>query len=354
MRAISFGRATATAILLALVALVVLYLIPSSKYYVFIPDRAHALAPLVSVQGKKQPSEQGGVYFVDVRFRKARLLEQLLDRPLASGATLEPAIEVTGGASERQQRRIDLNQMQQSQRIAAAVALDRVGYHVRIRLPRVVVERVSAGVPAKKVLKPGDALLAVDDKRVTTLGRLHVLIAAHEPGDRLRLRFDRDGVVRSATVRTVPNPRDTRVPVIGIIVTEKGGGVGRLPLKVRIDTSGVGGPSAGLAFALDLMEELGHNVDHGYKVAATGELGLDGSVLPIGAVKQKTLGAKQANVDVFLVPAGQNAQEARKYADGLRIIPVHSFPQALHALATLPPKRLKSVAQNSPQTAETS
>src|SRR5690242_15439806 len=142
MRKFSFGRATVTAVLLAVVVLLVLYLIPSSKYYVFIPDRAHALSSLVTVSGKPQSSEPGGIYFVDVRFRKARLLEQLLDRPLASGATLEPTVQVTGGASESQQRRIDLNQMEQSQQIAAAVALNRAGYHVAIRLPHVVVDSV--------------------------------------------------------------------------------------------------------------------------------------------------------------------------------------------------------------------
>ena len=71
---------------------------------------------------------------------------------------------------------------------------------------------------------------------------------------------------------------------------------------------------------------------------ATGELALDGTVVPIGAVKQKAIGAKEAGVDVFLVPAGSNAREARKYAGGLKIIPVKSFPQALLELATLPLK----------------
>jgi len=109
-----------------------------------------------------------------------------------------------------------------------------------------------------------------------------------------------------------------------------------LPVKIKIDAGGVGGPSAGLAFALDILQELGRNVTHGNRVAATGELGLDGTVGPIGGVKQKTLGVRKAGVDVFLVPAGQNAQEARRYADGLKIIPVKNFPQALRALATLP------------------
>jgi PDZ domain-containing protein len=228
--------------------------------------------------------------------------------------------------------------MAQSQKIAAAVALNRAGYHVRIRLPRVVVDRVTAGVPASKVLRSGDAIVAVGGVRVTSLGRLHDLIATHRPGKTLRLRIDRRATVRTVSVRTIASPSDRRQAVIGILVSEQDGRVGRLPVTVRIDTSGVGGPSAGLAFALGLMEELGRNVDHGYKVAATGELDLDGSVVPIGGVKQKTIGARQAHVDVFLVPAGGNAQEARKYAHGLKIIPVKSFPQALHALATLPPK----------------
>src|SRR5262249_56831511 len=91
----------------------------------------------------------------------------------------------------------------------------------------------------------------------------------------------------------------------------------------------------GLRFALDVYEQLGHRVDNGLKIAATGELDLDGSVAPIGGVKQKTFGARAAGVDVFLVPAGENAAEARKYAGGLRIIPVESFQQALRALATV-------------------
>jgi PDZ domain-containing protein len=109
-----------------------------------------------------------------------------------------------------------------------------------------------------------------------------------------------------------------------------------LPLAVRIDAGNVGGPSAGLAFALQVYEEEGHDVVRGNRVAATGEIFADGSVGPIGGIKQKTIGARQAGVDAFLVPAGQNARDARKYAHGLRIIPVETFPQALRALATLP------------------
>ena len=71
-------------------------------------------------------------------------------------------------------------------------------------------------------------------------------------------------------------------------------------------------------------------------MAATGEMEFNGVVAPIGGIKQKTYGVRQAGADVFLVPAGQNARDARRYAGPVHIIPVHNLNQALHALATLP------------------
>jgi len=136
-------------------------------------------------------------------------------------------------------------------------------------------------------------------------------------------------------VQTVADPADPHRAIVGFSPDQAA--LIRLPLRVQIDAGNVGGPSAGLAFALEVMEELGHNVDRGYKVAATGQMELDGTVSAIGGVKQKTFGVREAKADVFLVPAaGDNAAEARRYAHGLRIIAVKSFPQALRALATLP------------------
>ena len=336
MRSLTPARAAGAGLLLAVIALSVLYLIPSNNYYVFLPDRAHPLEPLVSIDGQHPKDAKGGLYFVDVRFLKAHLLEDLLGRPLARGATLLPKREVLGDATPSQAQQIDVTEMQDSQKIAAAVALMRLGYHVPIRLPNVVVRGVLKKAPSARVLKPGDKLLAINGKQVHSLGRLHSLIASHRPGDSITVTYRRAGHTATESIRTIRSLDDKRQAALGILVAEAGGSIGKLPVKIRINIQDVGGPSAGLAFALDLTQELGHNVDHGYKVAATGELALDGSVLPIGAAKQKTIGAHDAGVDVFLVPAGSNARVARKYADGLKIIPVKSFPQALHALATLP------------------
>jgi PDZ domain-containing protein len=148
---------------------------------------------------------------------------------------------------------------------------------------------------------------------------------------------------RRIAIKTVADEKVPTRPIIGVLTTctlPSSTRIG-LPLPVHIDLGQVGGPSAGLAFALDVVEELGHNVDRGYKVAATGEICVDGTVAAVGGLKQKTIGAKRAGMDVFLVPAGENASEARRYAGGMRVMPVNSFRQALRRLATLPPKQAK-------------
>jgi PDZ domain-containing protein len=104
------------------------------------------------------------------------------------------------------------------------------------------------------------------------------------------------------------------------------------PVDIEIDAGAIGGPSAGLAFALDIVDELGDDIDRGRKIVATGELTLDGEVLPIGGVKQKAYGARDAGADIFLVPDA-NFEDARSAVDDLEVIPVSNFQEALSVLA---------------------
>jgi PDZ domain-containing protein len=134
-------------------------------------------------------------------------------------------------------------------------------------------------------------------------------------------------------VRTIADPHRSGRSIIGVFVQQSASI--RLPLKVKIDAGSVGGPSAGLAFALDVLEQLGKDVDRGNRIAATGQLELDGAVTAVGGIRQKTIGVRRSNIHVFLVPAGDNAAEARRYAQDVRIVPVKSFRQALRQLATL-------------------
>jgi PDZ domain-containing protein len=228
--------------------------------------------------------------------------------------------------------------MARSQDIAAAVALKYLGYNVKVGSTGALVDQTLVGAPAAKAgIQPTDVIVGVDGSPVRTTTDLRRLLSNHRPGDTVRLTVRNRKELRQVRVKTVADPHDAKRAVIGVLVLQAT--QAKLPIGVNIDAGSIGGPSAGLAFALDVLEELGHRIDRGYKIAATGELLPDGTVAPIGGVKQKTLGVRRAGVDVFLVPAGDNAKEARKYAGSLRIIPVESFRQALHALATLPSKR---------------
>jgi Lon-like protease len=143
---------------------------------------------------------------------------------------------------------------------------------------------------------------------------------------------ERDGKRVSLTVGTQAAADDPERAVMGVQVQNAEDF--DFPLDIEIDAGGIGGPSAGLAFALDIVDELGEDVARGRTIVATGELALDGSVLPIGGVKQKVIGAEEAGADIFLVPDG-NFEDAREAAgDDLEVIPVSTFQEALSALAT--------------------
>jgi Lon-like protease len=310
----------------------VLWILPAGDY-IFLPDPAHPVAPLVEVQGGKDPKGPGGVYFVDVIVRKASLLERLFGG-LHEGADLQPPQNVVPpGVNDSQRRQLDLTEMRRSQQVAAAVALRALGKKVVAQPTGAIVTAVQRGLPAAGKLRPTDVIVAVDGKRVRSPVDIYDAMQKHKPGDVARFTIRRGDGERVYALKTVRAGNGSSRAIVGILL-EPDFDI-RLPLNVRIDAGNVGGPSAGLAFALDVMEELGRDVDRGHKIAATGEIFVNGAVGPIGGVKQKTIGARQAGVDAFLVPAGENAREARKYAKGLRIIPVKTFPQALRALATL-------------------
>ena len=320
---------------LLLATFLILFSVPSDKY-ILLPDIAHPVAPLVKVQGAR-PAKSGTLYFVDVQERRATELEALFPwiRPHAS---LEPAGAIVPPcATAEQADEAALQEMAFSQHVAAAVALKKLGYHVVVRPTGVVVSQLIAGTHAPCNLQPMDVIVSVDGTPTPTVASLERVLGHVKPGSVVRLRVRRGGHTIAVRVPTIPTPGDPGRALVGFAPDQSAKIM--LPFKVAIDTSGIGGPSAGLAFALEVMQQLGQNVLHGHRVAATGEMELNGAVAPIGGVKQKTYGVRQAGADVFLVPAGANARTARRYAGPVRIIPVHSLSQALQALATLPRAR---------------
>jgi Lon-like protease len=317
--------------LVGLVTALALWWLPAGDFLI-VPDEAKALAPKVEVQGGKT-NARGDVYYVDVFVRRIRRLEELLPFTRPDGATLVPEDAIaTPGTTDHERDLQNAADMQRSEQIASVVALRALGYHVSATPRGVLVTAVTSDVPAAKVLEQQDVIVGVDGVPVRTPAQLRAEIGRHDPGDEVRLAIRRNGKAMEVTVRTVASPTEPSRAIIGILVDQDA--KIELPIKVDIDLGDVGGPSAGLPFALEIARQLGRNVTHGCRIAATGELALDGSVLPIGGIEQKTIGVRRAGVDYFLVPAGENARGAEENADGLHVIPVDSFQQALRKLAT--------------------
>lgn len=312
----------------------ILYVAPADDY-ILLPEDPRALDPLLRVPGEKADVDAGGLYYVAVDVRRATKLEQLFPS-LHDGASLVPEkVYNPGNVDDERRRQEELREMRQSQRFATAVALQALGYDVKIEPRGAQIEQTVRGYPAAGRLRRGNLIVAAEGQPVRFPDDLTRIFRGLRPGDTARLRVRRDGRVRTIPVRTVRNPADPHLPFIGVQLKDP---KVSLPVRVEFDLGRVGGPSAGLAFALDLVNELGRDFDRGRRIAATGEIRLDGSVRKVGGIKQKVTGAKRSGMDLMLVP-GENAEEARRYADGLRIIPVDSFQQALSTVATTRQKR---------------
>jgi PDZ domain-containing protein len=319
------------AVVLVAAGAAVLFLVPSD-HYVFLPDPARPVDPLVRVPAEERGAEgDGGIYMVDILVRKANLLERVFPQ-VTEGASLVPphAFNPTG-QTDAERRRESFNQMSRSQEIAVTVALRSLGYRVRIRNRGAEVASVLPDMPAHGMLEVGDVIVRARGRRVRSRNDLLRAMRPIRPGDRVGLELIRDGERRQVRLDTVAAEDDRNRAVFGIVVVQAADFT--FPVDVEIDAGDIGGPSAGLAFALDVVDELGREVDRGRRIAVTGTLELDGSVGTIGGVKQKAIGAREADADVFIVPDG-NAAEARRHAEGLRVVAVSSFREALSRLRT--------------------
>jgi PDZ domain-containing protein len=313
-------------ILVVLAVFGIMLLIPSN-HYIFLPDPAQPAAEVVRVPNDRNEEDTGGIYFLEVFIRKANLFERLFPW-IHKGASLVPARQYNPeNLSFEERRRISLDEMSESQKVAVAVGLRALGYDVTQNGARVA--SVTDGYPADGVIELGDRIVEARGKPVARRDDLFAAMQGATPGEAVDMTVVRRGRRLDLHLRTRASRNDRTRAVVGVTVEQSF----HYPVDVRITTRNIGGPSAGLAFALDVVDELGPDVDKGRKVAVTGALELDGKVDPIGGIKQKTFGAREAGADVFLVP-DENAPEARRWADGLKIVPVSTFDEALSYLKT--------------------
>ncbi len=219
-------------------------------------------------------------------------------------------------------------EMELSQEHATAAAL--LELDVKPTKQAVLVASVAADSPARGKIHAGDQITAVDGVRVTTPAQVRTEIRKHKPGDQVTLTLLRGGATRDVTVGTRPADDDPEVAQVGIAPD-----IGySWPFKVGIELDDVGGPSAGLMFALGIYDKLTPGeINGGQFIAGTGTIDDAGRVGPIGGIQMKIIGARRAGATVFLAPKDNCAEATNSPPSGIRIVPVNSLDAALTALA---------------------
>ena len=298
----------------------------------------------------EQYPPQGDIYFVTVTEPTQSLLSWLLgrDEPAIQFLTSE---EKFGIQTPQQRRTFALESMRTSEQVAQFIALQRVGFDVEVQLGDVLVESMvclagnEAGTecetwsPSDAVLDPGDRIIEVAGQSVEGVEDLGQILAGRLPGDLVEMRIDRPEVGELVVeVELTASPDDPNRTIVGFYPFDTRRV--ELPFDLDIDTGSIGGPSAGLAFTLTLIDELTPGeLTGGGRIAVTGTIELDGSVGAIGGLRQKASAVAQAGVDTFIVPEAQGeddiAAARRAGGDDLEIITVATIEDALAVLEAL-------------------
>ena len=310
-------------------------------YVALVPGSAKDTEPLLEVAGTEQYPSDGELLFTTVRVRQRPNLWEYLWLKMDDDATVLPEEQILGDRTPEENREVNLLMMDSSKQVAVAVALQELGYDA-ISTDGVQIMELVADAPAEKVLLQGDTIVAIDGEPTTSTSELVDILAGRAPGDEVRLTVEHleGGEPEEIPVVLAANPDNPDAGFLGIQPIDRpryGGGVG---FDVTIDSGSVGGPSAGLAFTLAVLDQLTEGeLTGGAQVAVTGTIHADGSVGPVGGVLQKTAAVEDLGIDAFIIPARLDGAELEavlaRAGDELQIIPVENLDEALEALAQL-------------------
>jgi PDZ domain-containing protein len=188
---------------------------------------------------------------------------------------------------------------------------------------------------AIKKLKIGDVITKIDGKEINQIEEIRTSYAKKSIGDSLLItveRKDKNGKVSPVTTRVILvenlDIEEKERPAIGILV----GTSARFPIDVDFNLPGVGGPSAGLIFAVGIVEKLTEeDLVRGRKIAGTGTITASGKVGGIGGIEEKMVGASRIGATIFIAPR-ENCPDIEHVPNGLKVIPVSTLSEAIEAL----------------------
>ena len=288
--------------------------------------------PLIEVSGAPTYPTEGSLALTTVRISGGpgtgvslpQVVRAWLDPTRV--AVPEEVVFPVGATSEQVAER-DAADMTTSQENATAAALAELGVAVPTTL---TVAAVGEGSRAEGLIEAGDVITGVDGAEVADLADLRSVLQRGSAGEPVVVALERDGQAQDVSVPTTPGP-DGAVQ-LGVLVDP----VFDFPVDVQIQVDRIGGPSAGMVFALGVLDVLTPGaLTGGRSVAGTGTIDASGQVGTIGGIAQKMAGARAAGASLFLAPAGNCDDVVGHVPAGLQVVPVETLHEAREAVETV-------------------
>lgn len=281
--------------------------------------------PVVAIDGADTDETNGTLNMTTVSVRTNMTLTQTLSRWITTDDTIVPVDQVLPPDLTQE----ELREYNEAAFVASEAAATVAAMHFLGRPTIVVVHDVVEGSAADGHLEPDDTITRVDGTPVTMPGEVQEIVRAKKPGDSLDLTVSRGGADVDVTVTLGASEREENTAMLGILMTsEPGDGV-----HVTYNLNDVGGPSAGMIFALAVIDKLSPGeLTHGRTVAGTGTIDESGQVGPIGGITHKIAGARDGGVELFLAPADNCKEAARANAGAMTVAKVADLGDAVKAM----------------------
>jgi len=322
----------------------------SMPYYAMSPGPVSDVSDFVVVEEPVGTTE-GELYFLTVSLQEVNILEWVAAK-LDSRVDLAPRENIRpAGVSQEELRRQNIALMERSKENAKYVALTYLGYEVTYIGSGALISSTIEDSAADGVLFAGDIIKFVDGAEVEFSSDAVDLIGGHAPGDELLLTIERASPEDPEAVEIVNIPLVLGpyrfVDEDGNVLDDPDRGMAGVmlgdapvevvwPLPVDIDSQNIGGPSAGLMFTLEIINELTEeDLTQGRRIAGTGTIDADGVVGAIGGIRQKTYGAIDAGAEYILVPAGNYEEAVDAAGDEIEVIRIETIQDAMTFLASL-------------------
>ena len=241
------------------------------------------------------------------------------------------------GVTPKELSEISIQNMRTSENVAIAVALKNVGYEISSKGDGVAVVGILDDSPVKDKLKKGDLLNSINNKNISSATEFISTLRTYSIGETVSIGLLReiDGNKKTLTIETtlIEHVEYEGEPMVGFLATTVNERFD-FPFEIDIKTGNVGGPSAGLMMALNVYNNLiPEDLTNSMIVAGTGTIEIDGSVGPVGGIKQKVIAAKKAGAELILVPVA-NFEEAKIFeTEETAIVAVDSFSEALSVIS---------------------